>query len=112
VIAAGNGEAEIHMKWNDKFTQYAGHLHAGMIAALIETACGFAAATVAGPLAASHFSVNCLKPAVGCILVAKASTVRAGSKQVFARGELFAEDEQGRTMLVATGESLLVPVGA
>jgi uncharacterized protein (TIGR00369 family) len=65
VFAAGGGEAEIRMKWNDRFTQYAGHLHAGMTAALLETACGFAAATVAGSLAASHFSMNCLKPVVG-----------------------------------------------
>ena len=111
VIAAGNGKAEIRMKWNDKFTQYAGYLHAGMIAALLETACGFAAATVAGSVTASHFSMNCLKPVVGGVLVARGSTVRAGHKQVFARAELFAEDEKGMTSLVATGETLLVPIG-
>lgn len=111
VIAAGDGCAEIRMKWNDKFTQYAGHLHAGMIAALLETACGFAAATVAGCLTASHFSMNCLAPAFGGVLVAKGATVRAGRTQVFARAELFAEDEQGKTSLVATGETLLVPIG-
>ena len=111
VLAAGNGEAEIRMRWNDKFTQCAGYLHAGMIAALLETACGFAAATVAGSLTASHFSMNCLKPAVGRVLVAKGSTLRAGRKQVFARAELFAEDEHGKTSLVATGVTLLVPIG-
>jgi uncharacterized protein (TIGR00369 family) len=111
VLAAGNGEAEIRMRWNDKFTQYAGHLHAGMIAALLETACGFAAATVAGSLTASHFSMNCLRPVMGRVLVAKGSTVRAGRRQVFARAELFAEDEQGAISLVATGETVLVPAG-
>jgi uncharacterized protein (TIGR00369 family) len=99
------------MKWNDRFTQYAGYLHAGMIAALLETACGFAAATVAGSVTASHFSMNCLKPVVGRVLVAKGSTVRAGRKQVFARAELFTEDEQGAVSLVATGETVLVPAG-
>ena len=44
VTAAENGAAEIVMEWNDDLTQYAGHLHAGMIAALLDTACGFAAA--------------------------------------------------------------------
>ena len=111
VIAAGNGEAEIRMKWSDKFTQYAGYLHAGMIAALLETACGFAAATIAGSLTASHFSMNCLKPVVGRVLVAKGSTVRAGRRQVFARAELFTEDEHGGISLVATGETVLVPAG-
>ena len=111
VLAAGNGRAEIRMKWNDRFTQYAGYLHAGMIAALLETACGFAAATVAGSVTASHFSMNCLRPVIGDVLVAKGSTVRAGRRQVFAKAELFVEDEQGAISLVATGETVLVPAG-
>ncbi|MCP4617117.1 MAG: PaaI family thioesterase [Bradyrhizobium sp.] len=110
VTVAEDGEAEIRMKWNDGFTQYSGHLHAGMIAALLDTACGFAAATRVGPVTASHFSMNCLRPAIGRALVAKGSMVRAGRRQVFARAELFAEDEQGTMSLVATGETLLVPV--
>ena len=65
VTAAANGTAEIVMQWSDDLTQYAGHLHAGMIAALLDTACGFAAVTKAGNVTASHFSLNCLKPAVG-----------------------------------------------
>ena len=111
VIAAADGVSELRMKWDDRFTQYAGHLHAGMIAALLDTACGFAAATVAGSVTASHFSMNCLRPAVGRGFVAKGTTVRAGRRQVFARAELFAEDEEGKTSLVATGETVLVPIG-
>ena len=100
------------MRWNDDFTQYAGFLHAGMIAALPDTACGFAAATLVGRVMASHFSMNCLKPAVGRLFVAKGTTVRAGRKQIFARAELFAENEAGERSLVATGETLLVPAVA
>jgi uncharacterized protein (TIGR00369 family) len=111
VTSAAEGEAEIRMNWDDGFTQYSGHLHAGMIAALLDTACGFAAATRVGAVTASHFSMNCLRPAVGRALVAKGAMVRAGRRQVFARAELFAEDEHGETALVATGETLLVPVG-
>ena len=99
------------MPWNDGFTQYAGYLHAGMIAALLDTACGFAAATIAGGVMASHFSMNCLRPANGRAFVAKGSMVKAGRKQIFAKAELFAEDEQGRMQLVATGETLIVPTG-
>ena len=110
VTAAAGGTAEIVMQWNDDLTQYAGHLHAGMIAALLDTVCGFAAVTVAGKVTASHFSMNCIKPAVGRRLIAKGSTVQAGRKQVFARAELFAENEHGDGTLVATGETLLVPL--
>ena len=111
VITAENGIAEIRMPWNDGFTQYSGYLHAGMIAALLDTACGFAAATNAGAVMASHFSMNCLRPAIGRTFVAKGTTVKAGRKQIFARAELFAENEQGEMLLVATGETLIVPTG-
>jgi uncharacterized protein (TIGR00369 family) len=110
VVSAGGGTAEIVMKWGKDLTQYAGHLHAGVIAALLDTACGFAAATVVGRVTASHFSMNCLRPAVGRLFVAKGTTVRAGRRQIFAKAELFAEDEQGERHLVATGETLLVPL--
>ena len=111
VVAAGDGHAEIRMTWRDDFTQYAGHLHAGMIAGLIDTACGFAAATEAGAVTASHFSMNCLRPAIGRHFIAKGATVRAGRRQVFAKAELFAESEKGDLSLVATGETLLIPTG-
>jgi uncharacterized protein (TIGR00369 family) len=111
VVSAGGGHAELRMIWRDDFTQYAGHLHAGVIAALLDTACGFAAATVVGAVTASHFSMNCLRPAVGPYFVSKGTTVRARRKQVFARAELFAGNEHGEMSLVATGETLLVPAG-
>jgi acyl-coenzyme A thioesterase PaaI-like protein len=37
--------------------------------------------------------------------------VKAGRKQIFAKAELFAENEQGELSLVATGETLIVPAG-
>jgi uncharacterized protein (TIGR00369 family) len=77
VAAADEGTVELRMNWNEKLTQYAGHLHAGLIAALLDTACWFAAVTVSDRVTASHFSMNCLKPAVGRLFIAKGFTVRA-----------------------------------
>jgi uncharacterized protein (TIGR00369 family) len=110
LTAAGNGAAEIVMEWNDDLTQYAGHLHAGMIAALLDTACGFAAATAAGHVSATHFSMNCLRPGVGRRFIAKGITLRAGRKQIFAKAELFAENDRGERSLIATGDTLMVPI--
>lgn len=109
VCRAGAGEAELRAPWRDEMGQYAGFLHAGLIAAMLDTACGFAATTVAGNVMASHFSVNCLAPAAGRAFVARARVVKAGRKQVFATAELFAERD-GAEKLVATGNAILVPV--
>ena len=111
VVAAGGGGVTIRMNWRNDLTQYSGHLHAGLIAALLDTACGFAAATLVGAVTASHFSMNCLKPAIGRSFVAKGTTLRAGRRQVFARAELFAADQRDDLALVATGETVLVPTG-
>jgi uncharacterized protein (TIGR00369 family) len=110
VVAAGDGTVEIQMRWNDDLTQYFGYLHAGVIAALLDTACGFAASTIVGRVTASHFSMNCLRPAVGQRFIAKGNTLRTGRRQVFATAELLAEDQQGQRTLVATGQTLLIPL--
>lgn len=113
VARAAAGEAEIRMAWREEdMGQYAGYLHAGLIGAMLDTACGYAAATVAGRVLASHFSVNCLAPAVGRRFVARGRVVKAGRKQVFAGAELFAEQDDGGLRLVATGNAILVPVEA
>ncbi|MCZ8294804.1 MAG: PaaI family thioesterase [Hylemonella sp.] len=109
VTHAETGAAEISMPWRAEVGQYAGFLHAGLIGALIDTACGFAAATVAGRVLAVHYSVNCLRPAVGERFVARARVVKPGKTQVFTTCELYAA-QNGEEKLVATGETLLTPV--
>lgn len=112
VTRAERGEVELTLAFRPAdMAQYAGFLHAGMIGALLDTACGFAAGTVAGTVLASHFSVNCLAPAVGEVFVARGQVVKAGKKQVFARAELFAQSGD-QLKLVATGEAILVPMDA
>ena len=110
VLDAGPGRAEIAMPWRADAGQYAGFLHAGLVGALIDTACGFAAATLVGRVLASHYAVNCLRPAVGERFVARARVVKPGKTQVFTACDLFAV-VGGAETLVATGETLLVVVG-
>jgi uncharacterized protein (TIGR00369 family) len=111
VVAAEPGSATIAMPWRQDAGQYSGFLHAGLLGALVDTACGFAAATVLGRVLASHYSVSCLRPAVGERFVARAKVVKPGKNQVFTSCEVFAQAGDGEK-LVATGETLLLVVGA
>ncbi|MBT9463136.1 PaaI family thioesterase [Hydrogenophaga sp.] len=107
VVSCEPGAVELAMPWRKEVGQYSGFLHAGVVGALIDTACGFAAATLVGPrLLAAHFSVNCLRPASGQRFVARARVVKPGKQQVFTCCELFAI-ENGVEKLVAVGETLL-----
>ena len=110
VTVAEAGTVEIQMPWRSEVGQYSGFLHAGLIGTLIDTACGFAAATVAGPhLLAANFSVNCLRPAQGQKFIARARVVKPGKSQVFTSCDLFAVDA-GVEKLVANGQTLLTVV--
>ena len=112
VVRAEPGLVEIALPWKAELGQYSGFLHAGLVAALIDTACGYAAATLAGTgLLASHFSVNCLRPAIGELFSARARVVKPGKSQFFTACELFAISD-GKSTLVATGETLLMVVGS
>ena len=109
VTSAEPGCVELELSWRSDFGQYSGFLHAGMIGALIDTSCGFAAVTTMDWVTASHFSVCCLAPAKGDTFLAKGRIIKGGRKQVFATAELFANAEK-QSKLVATGQTLLVPL--
>ena len=112
VVSAEPGLVEIALPWKAELGQYSGFLHAGLVATLVDTACGYAAATLAGTgLLASHFSVNCLRPAIGELFSARARVVKPGKSQFFTTCELFAISDDKST-LVATGETLLMVVGS
>ena len=51
----GAGECDLRMAWRaDDMGQYSGFLHACLIAAVLDTACGFAANTTASGVLSSH----------------------------------------------------------
>ena len=110
VVQADADGVVLRISWREEFGQYAGFLHAGVTAALIDTACGFAAVAATGSrVLAAHLSINYLRPAVGQQFVARARVVKLGRSQVFTSCQLFAmSDSDDGEKLVATGEALLV----
>ncbi|MBD5606613.1 MAG: PaaI family thioesterase, partial [Candidatus Eremiobacteraeota bacterium] len=101
------GEVEMHLPWRDEFGQYSGFLHAGVVGALLDTACGFAAATLSGAnLLASQFSVRCLRPAVAKTFVVRGRVVKPGRQQIFAAADLEALENPGK--LLAVCDTLLI----
>ena len=110
VVEAEAGRVVIEMPWRAEVGQYVGFMHAGVVGALIDTACGYAAATMVGNnLLALHFSVNRLRPAVGERFSARARVMKPGKSQIFAVRELYALSG-GKEVLVATGETLLTVI--
>jgi uncharacterized protein (TIGR00369 family) len=98
------GEVEIEMPFGEELTQQHGYLHAGIIAAIVDSACGYAALTLTPPgteVLSIEFKLNLLSPAVGERFVARAKVKRAGRNVTVCVGDLFALSE-AEEKLVAT----------
>jgi uncharacterized protein (TIGR00369 family) len=115
------GEAEIELGYGERLTQQTGFLHAGVVTAVLDSACGYAAYTLMEPgseVLSIEFKVNLLAPAVGEKLVARASVVRAGRNITVCRadGWMVRDGEEvqvammtGTMMKVETRKAAVVP---
>ena len=75
------GEVELELPFREDLTQQHGYLHAGVVTAVLDSACGYAASTLMAAdagVVSVEFKVNLLAPAVGERLLARARVVRAG----------------------------------
>ena len=85
---------ELIMDHDDKFTQQHGFLHAGAVAAVLDSACGYAAYSTMPPEASVltvTYTVNLMAPAAGQRFTMTGQVVRAGRTLLVCRGEAFAD---------------------
>ena len=104
LLRVAPGEVEIGLDFRGELTQQHGYLHAGIVTAAVDTACGYAALTLtdAGAEVLSiEFKLNLLSPAAGDSFVARARVVRAGRNVTVCAGDVFAL-RGGEEKLVAT----------
>jgi len=98
------GEVELAMAYSPAFTQQHGFMHAGIITAALDNACGIAAFTLmpkgAGILTV-EFKTNLLAPAKGERFMFRAAVVKPGRTLTVCEARAFAE-HQGIETLVAT----------
>jgi uncharacterized protein (TIGR00369 family) len=81
LLRVAPGEVEIELPYREELGQQHGFLHAGVVTAVMDSACGYAALSLMPPDAAVlsvEFKVNLLAPARGERLVARARVKRPG----------------------------------
>ena len=97
VIAVEPGRVEMSLRHDDRFTQQHGFLHAGAVASVLDSACGYAAYSVMPPEASVltvTYTINLIAPAAGERFAITGEVVRAGRTLVVCRGEAFADAGQ------------------
>ena len=89
------GLVEIAFPFRDKLTQQHGFLHAGIVAAVLDSACGYAAFSLMPADAAVlsvEFKINLLAPAQGKRFVARGEVIRPGRTITVCQGVVTALD--------------------
>jgi uncharacterized protein (TIGR00369 family) len=98
------GTVEIELPYRADLTQQHGFIHAGIIASILDSACGYAAYSLMPADAAVlsiEFKVNLLAPAKGDAVRARAEVKRAGRNVTVCVADAFAITD-GQSKVVAT----------
>ena len=106
------GEIDITMPYHKDFTQQHGYLHAGIVATILDSACGYAALTLMekeAAVLAVEFKANFLAPAAGEQFIARGRVIKAGRTLSVGTGEAFARTK-GKEKLVASMQSTVMTV--
>jgi len=88
--AVGPGRVTISMPFSEKLAQQHGYLHAGAMATVLDSACGYAALTLmpkGSGVVSVEFKISMLAPAKGRALLATAEVVRSGRTITFCEAE-------------------------
>jgi uncharacterized protein (TIGR00369 family) len=105
------GRVEIELPFNEKLTQQHGFLHAGVIATVIDSACGYAALSLMPPDAAVlsvEYKINLLSPAKGEKLLAVGIVEKAGKTLMVCRGEAYSVTGDDRKHVAAFQGTMMV----
>jgi uncharacterized protein (TIGR00369 family) len=98
------GEVDLSMSYSPEFTQQNGLVHAGIITAGLDNACGIAAFTLMPPecdILTVEFKTNLLAPAKGDRFVFRAHVVKPGRTLTVCEARAFAQTG-GTETLIAT----------
>ncbi|KGD86554.1 MULTISPECIES: PaaI family thioesterase [Rhizobium/Agrobacterium group] len=103
---------EIELPFDAKLTQQHGFLHAGVISAALDSACGYAAYTVIEPEASIltiEFKVNLMSPGRGERFLFRGEITKPGSTIIVADGRAYAIGD-GPAKLIAsmTGTMMVI----
>jgi uncharacterized protein (TIGR00369 family) len=110
IARLGAGEIELAMPYDEAFTQQHGFVHAGIITAALDSACGYAAFSLMpaeAEVLTVEFKTNLLAPTKGERFVFRARVIKFGRTLTVCEASAFAV-EAGAEKLVATMSATLM----
>lgn len=108
------GSVEIVMPIRDDLLQHHGFLHGGVIAAVVDTACGYSALSLMPPestVLTVEYKVNFMAPATGSRIIARGKVLRPGRNLTVCFGEALV-DADGTEKAVAALTATMARAGS
>lgn len=108
------GAVDIELAWAQGLTQQHGFLHAGVVAAALDSACGYAGFTLMGDDAAVltiEFKINLLAPARGERFRMEGRVIKPGRTITVCEGRAFAIDNHQEKLVATMGCTLMAVTG-
>jgi len=106
------GEVVISLPFRSDLCQQEGFIHAGVLTAIVDSACGYAAMTLMpeqSEVLTVEYKVNFLRPARGERFQAKGRVLKAGKTLTVCLGEVFSW-EGDKSQLVAMMQATMISV--
>lgn len=107
------GEVVIEFSYDPSLTQQHGYIHAGVVTAVVDSACGYAAYTLMpadSEVLSIEYKVNFMAPAKGEIFKGIGKVLRAGRTITVCSGDVVAV-EAGKEKTVATMLATMISIG-
>ena len=101
VTRFAEGEVELTVPITRDLAQQHGYVHGTVVGFVGDSACAWAAASVAGDILTSEYKINLIAPAVGERLIGRGSVIKSIGRQIVCRADVFVE-KCGRERIVAT----------
>jgi len=105
LVSVRPGLVDIEVGIRPELTQQHGYLHAGVVMSVVDTACGYAALTLAEPgyeVLSVEIKVNLLAPSVGTRVRATGRVVRSGRTLTVCQGDVYVVDTGKHVATVLT----------
>ena len=107
------GQTEIVLPCREELSQQHGFIHAGVVTAIADSACGYAALSLMPPdvgVLTIEFKVNLLNPAAGVRLIAKGRVAKPGRTLMVCTADVTAERDDGTMHPVALMQATMMVV--
>jgi uncharacterized protein (TIGR00369 family) len=91
LVLIADGEVRIELPFSAKLAQQHGYLHAGALASMVDSACGYAALTKAPAeheVLTAEFKINFMRPAIGESFLAIGKVLGSGKLLTVCSGEV------------------------